>query len=33
VLARYARKKLGPYAGYVQQYLFHRARVSLKMSA
>ena len=29
-LARYARKKLGPYAGYVQQYLFHRARVSSK---
>lgn len=33
VLARYARKRLGPYAGYVQQYLFHRARISLKMSA
>ena len=29
-LARYARKNLGPYAGYVQQYLFHRARVSPK---
>jgi len=29
-LARYADKKLGPYAGYVQQYLFHRARVSSK---
>ena len=29
-LARYARKYLGPYAGYVQQYLFHRARVSSK---
>ncbi|MFZ4775177.1 MAG: DNA-3-methyladenine glycosylase family protein [Terrimicrobiaceae bacterium] len=29
-LASYARKKLGPYAGYVQQYLFHRARVSSK---
>ena len=29
-LARYAQKKLGPYAGYVQQYLFHRARVSAK---
>lgn len=29
-LALYARKKLGPYAGYVQQYLFHRARVSTK---
>jgi N-glycosylase/DNA lyase len=31
-LARYARKNLGPYAGYVQQYLFHRARVSSKMA-
>jgi N-glycosylase/DNA lyase len=30
-LARYARKNLGPYAGYVQQYLFHRARVSSKI--
>jgi N-glycosylase/DNA lyase len=30
-LARYARRKLGPYAGYVQQYLFHHAR-SLKRS-
>jgi len=29
-LARYAQKKLGPYAGYVQQYLFHRARVLSK---
>lgn len=29
-LARYARKNLGPYAGYVQQYLFHRARVLSK---
>ena len=29
-LSRYARKKLGPYAGYVQQYLFHRARVLAK---
>lgn len=29
-LARYARRRLGPYAGYVQQYLFHRARVSTK---
>lgn len=28
-LARYARRRLGPYAGYVQQYLFHQAR-SLK---
>ncbi len=30
-LARYAAKKLGPYAGYVQQYLFHQARVSSKI--
>ena len=29
-LSRYARDKLGPYAGYVQQYLFHRARVLAK---
>ncbi len=29
-LSRYARKRLGPYAGYVQQYLFHRARVLTK---
>ena len=29
-LSQYARKKLGPYAGYVQQYLFHRARVLTK---
>lgn len=29
-LAQYARRKLGPFAGYVQQYLFHRARVSPK---
>ena len=28
-LANYARRRLGPYAGYVQQYLFHHAR-SLK---
>lgn len=28
-LALYARRRLGPYAGYVQQYLFHHAR-SLK---
>jgi len=27
--ARYARLRLGPYAGYVQQYLFHRARTGL----
>jgi N-glycosylase/DNA lyase len=25
-LAAYARRRLGPYAGYVQQYLFHHAR-------
>jgi len=31
-LARYARKNLGPYAGYVQQYLFHRARVHGELS-
>jgi N-glycosylase/DNA lyase len=29
-LARYARKRLGPYAGYVQQYLFHVARTKPK---
>ena len=29
-LASYARRRLGPYAGYVQQYLFHRARVLAK---
>lgn len=29
-LARYAGRRLGPYAGYVQQYLFHRARLSAK---
>ena len=29
-LARYARKRLGPYAGYVQQYLFHVARTKSK---
>lgn len=29
-MARYARRRLGPYAGYVQQYLFHHARVSTK---
>ena len=28
VLAAYARRRLGPYAGYVQQYLFHHARQS-----
>ena len=26
-LATYARRRLGPYAGYVQQYLFHHARM------
>lgn len=26
-LAAYARRRLGPYAGYVQQYLFHHARM------
>ena len=29
-LARYAQKRLGPYAGYVQQYLFHIARTKEK---
>lgn len=29
-MARYARRRLGPRAGYVQQYLFHHARVSTK---
>jgi N-glycosylase/DNA lyase len=27
-LASYARRRLGPYAGYVQQYLFHHARMA-----
>ncbi|MFM8982354.1 MAG: DNA-3-methyladenine glycosylase family protein [Spartobacteria bacterium] len=27
-LATYARRRLGPYAGYVQQYLFHHARMA-----
>lgn len=27
-LAAYARRRLGPYAGYVQQYLFHHARMA-----
>ncbi|MDX2079628.1 MAG: DNA glycosylase [Terrimicrobiaceae bacterium] len=31
-LARYARRRLGPVAGYVQQYLFHHARVSRKFA-
>jgi N-glycosylase/DNA lyase len=30
VLAAYARRRLGPYAGYVQQYLFHHARMAKK---
>lgn len=29
-LARYVQKRLGPYAGYVQQYLFHIARTKEK---
>jgi len=28
-LERYGEKLLGPYAGYIQQYLFHRARMGL----
>ena len=31
-LATYARRRLGPYGGYVQQYLFHHAR-SLKRAS
>jgi N-glycosylase/DNA lyase len=31
-LAAYARRRLGPYGGYVQQYLFHHARTE-KLSA
>jgi N-glycosylase/DNA lyase len=31
-LAKYARRRLGPYAGYVQQYLFHQARTDKKNS-
>lgn len=31
-LARYARRRLGPVAGYVQQYLFHHARISRKFA-
>jgi N-glycosylase/DNA lyase len=27
-LQKYSERRLGPYAGYVQQYLFHHARVS-----
>jgi N-glycosylase/DNA lyase len=29
-LAAYAQHRLGPYAGYVQQYLFHHARMAKK---
>lgn len=29
-MARYAQKRLGSYAGYVQQYLFHSARTTRK---
>ena len=32
-LARYARRRLGPYPGYVQQYLFHHARTSRRIAA
>jgi 3-methyladenine DNA glycosylase/8-oxoguanine DNA glycosylase len=31
-LAAYARRRLGPYGGYVQQYLFHHARTSRQKS-
>lgn len=33
VLAAYARRRLGPYAGYVQQYLFHHARMMKRAGA
>jgi N-glycosylase/DNA lyase len=33
VLAAYARRRLGPYAGYVQQYLFHHARIMKRAGA
>jgi len=33
VLAAYARRRLGPYAGYVQQYLFHQARMAKRGAA
>jgi N-glycosylase/DNA lyase len=33
VLAAYARRRLGPYAGYVQQYLFHHARMAKRGAA
>lgn len=32
-LARYARRRLGPRAGYVQQYLFHHARTNRRGSS
>jgi N-glycosylase/DNA lyase len=32
-LAAYARRRLGPYAGYVQQYLFHHARSQKRNAA
>lgn len=32
-LARYARSRLGPRAGYVQQYLFHHARTARRGSS
>jgi N-glycosylase/DNA lyase len=32
-LALYARRRLGPFAGYVQQYLFHRARAASKTAS
>jgi N-glycosylase/DNA lyase len=33
VLAAYAQRRLGPYAGYVQQYLFHHARMMKRAGA
>lgn len=32
-LAAYARRRLGPYGGYVQQYLFHHARTLKRRTA
>jgi N-glycosylase/DNA lyase len=32
-LAAYARRRLGPYGGYVQQYLFHHARTARRTKA
>lgn len=32
-LAAYARRRLGPYGGYVQQYLFHHARSRKRLPA